>query len=236
MSKSERQASAFPDRLLTVNGVEKTFRQGGADLTILKDISLSLEKGEMVALLGPSGSGKSTLLQMIGLLERPTSGQVVLAGQNTGELDEDARTLLRRDYIGFVYQYHHLQPEFTALENVVIPQLIARKGKKEAAARAEALLTALGLGHRLTHRPARLSGGEQQRVAIARALANSPHLLLADEPTGNLDTRTSADVFDILTELVQSTGIGALIATHNLDLADQMDRVLEIRNGRLVTF
>ena len=222
--------------LLRVESLEKTFHNGGQNLTILKDISLSIEKGEMIALVGPSGAGKSTLLQQIGLLDTPTAGRVVINGNDTSRMNDAERTVIRRDHIGFVYQFHYLQPEFSAIENVILPQMIAGKKKKEARLRAEKILTALGLSHRLEHRPARLSGGEQQRVAIARALANSPKLLLADEPTGNLDSETSADVFEILVELVRSAGIGALIATHNLDLAMQMDRVLELKNGRLMAF
>ncbi len=223
-------------KLLRVDGLEKTFKQGAQSLTILQNLSLSLDKGEMVALVGPSGAGKSTLLQMIGLLDQPTGGRIVIAGKNTANMTEAERTIMRRDRIGFIYQFHYLQPEFSALENVILPQMIAGKKKKEARQKAEKLLMALGLSHRLTHRPARLSGGEQQRVAIARALANNPRLLLADEPTGNLDPETAADVFEILIELVRSAGIGALIATHNMDLADQMDRVLELKNGRLLSF
>ncbi len=223
-------------KVLRAEGLEKTFTQGGQSLTVLHDLSLSIEKGEMVALVGPSGSGKSTLLQMVGLLDQPTSGRIMIAGKDASQMNDQERTALRRDYIGFVYQYHYLQPEFSALENVILPQMIKGKKKKEAKVRAESLLTALGLSHRLTHRPARLSGGEQQRVAIARALANSPRLLLADEPTGNLDPETSADVFEILIELVRQSGIGAMIATHNIDLAMQMDRVLKVENGRLSSY
>lgn len=238
-SKDEQSSNVEPLRqnvLLRAEGLEKTFRQGGQELGIIKNLSLSLEKGEMVALVGPSGSGKSTLLHMIGLLDTPTAGRILIDGQDVTRLNDTKRTILRRDFIGFIYQFHYLQPEFTALENVVMPQMIAGKNKKESQAQAEKLLTALGLSHRLDHRPARLSGGEQQRVAIARALANSPKLLLADEPTGNLDPETSADVFEILIELVRSTGIGALIATHNMDLAEQMDRVLELKGGRLLSY
>jgi lipoprotein-releasing system ATP-binding protein len=222
--------------LLRVEGLEKTFRQGGQSLTILQNLGLSLDKGEMVALVGPSGAGKSTLLQMVGLLDSPTAGRITIAGKDASNLNDAERTALRRDHIGFVYQFHYLLPEFSALENVVIPQMIAGRKKQEARERAEVLLTALGLQHRLHHRPARLSGGEQQRVAIARALANQPKILLADEPTGNLDLNTSSDVFEILIQLVRSAGIGALIATHNMDLAMQMDRVLELKNGRLTSF
>lgn len=222
--------------LLRVEALEKTFKQGGQSLTILQNLNLSLDKGEMVALVGPSGAGKSTLLQMIGLLDSPTEGRITIAGEDASKLGDNERTRLRRDYIGFVYQFHYLLPEFSALENVVLPQMIAGRKKKEARERATALLTALGLSHRLSHRPARLSGGEQQRVAIARALANQPKILLADEPTGNLDANTSADVFEILIQLVRSAGIGAIIATHNMDLAMQMDRVLELKNGRLMSY
>lgn len=222
--------------LLRVEGLEKTFHNGDQSLTILKDLTMSIEKGEMVALVGPSGAGKSTLLQQIGLLDTPTAGRVVINGSDTAKMNDAERTIIRRDHIGFVYQFHYLQPEFSAVENVILPQMIAGKKKREARERAEKLLTALGLSHRFDHRPARLSGGEQQRVAIARALANNPKLLLADEPTGNLDGETSADVFEILVELVRTAGIGALIATHNLDLAMQMDRVLELKNGRLMAF
>ena len=222
--------------LLRVESLEKIFHNGGQALTILKDISLSIEKGEMIALVGPSGAGKSTLLQQIGLLDTPTAGRVVINGNDTSKMNDAERTIIRRDHIGFVYQFHYLQPEFSAIENVILPQMIAGKKKKEARMRAEKILTALGLSHRMEPRPARLSGGEQQRVAIARALANGPKLLLADEPTGNLDASTAADVFEILVELVRSAGIGALIATHNLDLAMQMDRVLELKNGRLMAF
>ncbi|MCB1555855.1 MAG: ABC transporter ATP-binding protein [Alphaproteobacteria bacterium] len=219
--------------LLQVEHLEKTFRQGGESLSVLKDLSMTIEKGEMVALVGPSGAGKSTLLQQIGLLDTPTAGTICVDGSDVTALNDAARTGIRRDVMGFVYQFHYLQPEFSALENVVIPQMIAGLTKKEAALRGKKLLTALGLGHRLDHRPARLSGGECQRVAIARALANNPKLLLADEPTGNLDPETAETVFGILTELVRRAGIGALIATHNMDLARRMDRGLVLQGGRL---
>lgn len=222
--------------LLRVEGLEKTFVQAGESLTILKNLNMALDKGEMVALVGPSGAGKSTLLQMIGLLDSPTAGQIFVAGNDVSQLNEEERTRMRREHIGFVYQFHYLLPEFSALENVILPQMIAGKKRKEATIRAEKLLSALGLSHRMTHRPARLSGGEQQRVAIARALANGPKILLADEPTGNLDPQTAAHVFEILIELVRSAGIGALIATHNMDLAMQMDRVLELKNGRVSSY
>ncbi len=217
--------------LLDVQGLEKTFHQGGESLTVLKDLDMLIEKGEMVALVGPSGAGKSTLLQQIGLLDTPTAGKILVGGKDASNMNDRQRTELRRDFMGFVYQFHYLQPEFSALENVVMPQMIAGRKKKDAQGRATKLLKALGLGHRLDHRPARLSGGECQRVAIARALANRPKLLLADEPTGNLDPDTADGVFDILIELVRNTGIGALIATHNMDLANRMDRVLELGHG-----
>lgn len=224
------------DVLLKTSGLQRVYRQGGESLAILHDVDIEIRAGEIVALVGPSGSGKSTLLQMAGLLDRPTSGSITIAGQDAVTNDDEHRTALRRKYLGFVYQFHYLLPEFTALENVVIPQMIAGKKKSEAEDRAVELLTHLKLDHRLTHRPARLSGGEQQRVAIARALANGPKLLLADEPTGNLDPETSNAVFDMLTELVRSTGVGALIATHNMDLAERMDRILELKAGRIISY
>lgn len=229
-------ALVVEQKLLEVQGLERTFSQGGETLTVLQNLSLSLAKGEMVALVGPSGAGKSTLLQMIGLLDSPTAGSIRINGQSVTGQSEYQRTMLRREFIGFVYQFHYLLPEFSALENVVLPQMIAGKSRTEAREHAAKLLTALGLGHRLEHRPARLSGGEQQRVAIARALANSPKLLLADEPTGNLDPQTAADVFEILVELVKTTGIGAIVATHNLDLAEKMDRIFELKGGRLLVY
>ena len=223
-------------KLLEVHGLERTFTQGGETLTVLKDLSLSIDKGEMVALVGPSGAGKSTLLQMIGLLDSPTAGTIIINGQQVTGQNERQRTMLRREFIGFVYQFHYLLPEFSALENVVLPQMIAGKTREEAREYATKLLTALGLAQRLEHRPARLSGGEQQRVAIARALANNPTLLLADEPTGNLDPKTASDVFEILVELVKTTGIGAIVATHNLDLAEKMDRIFELKGGKLLVY
>lgn len=222
--------------LLEVRDLEKTFEQAGENLTIFKGLSMSIGEGEIVALVGQSGAGKSTLLQLIGLLDTPTSGNVIINGKDATGLDDDGRTRMRRESIGFVYQFHNLLPEFSALENVVVPQMIAGTGRKDARARGEKILTALGLEKRLDHRPARLSGGEQQRVAIARALANRPHILLADEPTGNLDPAHAAGVFQMLIDLVRRNGIGALIATHNMDLADQMDRVLELKNGQLSSY
>jgi len=223
--------------LLKTEGLQRIYQQGGESLTVLHNADIEIKSGEIVALVGPSGSGKSTLLQMAGLLDKPTSGKIFIAGQDASNRnDDERRTALRRQFIGFVYQFHYLLPEFTALENVVIPQMIAGKSRKVAEEKAKELLTRLKLDHRFTHRPARLSGGEQQRVAMARALANDPKLLLADEPTGNLDPETSEGVFDMLTELVRATGIGAMIATHNMDLAERMDRILELKAGRIISY
>ncbi len=219
--------------LLKIDGLEKTFHQGGRDLTIFKNLSLKIEAGEIVALVGPSGTGKSTLMHIAGLLDQPTAGKIVIDKREVQKLPDAERTRLRRDFIGFVYQFHYLLPEFSALENVALPQIIAGKNKSEARDRAAEILTSLKLGERLSHRPGLLSGGEQQRVAIARALANNAKLLFADEPTGNLDPETSAEVFDMLIGQVRGRGIGAFVATHNMALADQMDRVLELRAGRI---
>lgn len=220
--------------LLEARNLEKTHVQGDETLTIFRDISLAIHVGEIVALVGPSGAGKSTLLQMIGLLDKPTSGQIKIEGKLISKLDDESLTLLRRHSIGFVYQFHFLQAEFSAEENVMIPLMIAGISKSKAKTKAGELLTQMGLGHRLTHRPARLSGGEQQRVAIARALANDPKILLADEPTGNLDPKTSEDVFNMLIDRARVAGIGALIATHNMDLARKMDRILLMQDGQLI--
>ncbi len=222
--------------LLKTENLQRIYQQGGENLTVLHNADIEIKAGEIVALVGPSGSGKSTLLQMTGLLDRPTSGRVFIAGQDATGGDDETRTAMRRKFIGFVYQFHYLLPEFTALENVVIPQMIAGVDKGDAEDKAKELLTRLKLDHRLDHRPARLSGGEQQRVAMARALANGPKLLLADEPTGNLDPETSNGVFEMLTDLVRSTGIGAMIATHNMDLAERMDRILELKAGRIISY
>ncbi len=223
--------------LLKTQDLQRVYQQGGENLNILHNIDIEVKAGEIVALVGPSGSGKSTLLQMAGLLDKPTAGKIFIAGQEArANGDDEHRTALRRQFIGFVYQFHYLLPEFSALENVVIPQMIAGKSKREAETRATELLTRLKLDHRMDHRPARLSGGEQQRVAMARALANSPKLLLADEPTGNLDPETSNSVFEMLTDLVRSSGIGAMIATHNMDLAERMDRILELKAGRIISY
>ncbi len=225
------------DILLKTENLSRVYHQGGENLTVLHNADIEIKAGEIVALVGPSGSGKSTLLQMAGLLDKPTSGRVIIAGNDaTNQSDDETRTALRRKFIGFVYQFHYLLPEFSALENVVIPQMIAGKKRELAEERSRELLTRLKLDHRFDHRPGRLSGGEQQRVAMARALANNPKLLLADEPTGNLDPETSDGVFEMLTDLVRSTGIGAMIATHNMDLAERMDRILELKAGRIISY
>ena len=220
---------------LELRNVTRTYRSGESDLQILRGINLTLNPGEITALVAPSGTGKSTLLHLAGLLERPTSGQVLIAGQDAGTLDDPARTAIRRDSIGFVYQFHHLLGEFTALENVMLPQLIANIPRPQAAARARKLLASFGLAARASHLPGKLSGGEQQRVAIARALANDPKLILADEPTGNLDVATSSVVFAELLAIVRTHGTAALIATHNPDLAARMDRIVTLREGVAVS-
>ena len=219
--------------VLSVRGVTRTYDSAAGPLTVLKGVDLDLRPGEVVGLIGPSGSGKSSLLHAAGLLERPTSGEIRVDGRDVGDLPERARTHIRLASIGFVYQFHHLLAEFDARDNVALPLRIAGVGQAEARARAEEVLTALGLGERLTHQPAQMSGGEQQRVAVARALANRPRLLLADEPTGNLDPATSQTVFEALHDLVKSTGVAALIATHNMELAGHMDRVFALKDGHL---
>jgi lipoprotein-releasing system ATP-binding protein len=216
-----------------IAGLTRSFEQGGVRIDVLRGVDLRVEPGEIVGLLGPSGSGKSTMLQATGLLEGGFGGRIVIAGTDASALGGDERTALRRDHIGFVYQFHHLLPDFTAIENVVLPQLVAGKAQSEAQARAVELLSGLGLGERLDHRPSQLSGGEQQRVAVARALANRPELVLADEPTGNLDEATADRVFDQLLQLVRGEGSAALIATHNERLAVAMDRVVRLHEGRL---
>ncbi len=221
------------DAALALDGIERTFKQAGNDLHVLRGASVSIRRGETVALVGPSGAGKSTLLHIAGLLERPDGGDVIVGGTSCRRLGDDARTALRRTAIGFVYQFHHLLPEFSALENIVVPQMIAAASKSAARDRARDLLGMVGLADRATHRPAKLSGGEQQRVAIARALANSPDVLIADEPTGNLDQETAERVFALLMQLTRDTGVAALVATHNPDLAARMDRKLTLRNGVL---
>lgn len=219
------------DVILHVSGLTRVYHQADADLRVLGGVGFDVAAGEMVALMGQSGSGKSTLLQCVGLLDTPTSGVVAIAGREAQALGDADRTALRRETIGFVYQAHHLLPEFSALENVMLPMLIAGVSKKAAAERARKMLDALGLSARLEHRPARLSGGEQQRVAIARALANRPKLLLADEPTGNLDPDTAEGVFRMLETLVRKTGVAMLMATHNPELAARMDRTLRLKGG-----
>jgi lipoprotein-releasing system ATP-binding protein len=222
------------EAVLDVRGLARTYVTGQGPLQVLRDVDLQVEAGQIVGLLGPSGSGKSSLLHAAGLLERPTAGQILIQGQDCGALSDPARTQIRLRAIGFVYQFHHLLPEFSALDNVALPALIAGKPRKAALARAAELLGQLGLSARLNHQPAQLSGGEQQRVAVARALTNAPRLLLADEPTGNLDPATSETVFANLRDLVRATGVAALIATHNMEMARHMDRVLTLREGRLV--
>jgi lipoprotein-releasing system ATP-binding protein len=219
--------------VLAVRGLKRDFRQGEAVIHVLRGVDLDVGSGEIVALLGPSGSGKSTLLQAVGLLEGGFEGSIRIEGEEAARLDNDGRTRLRRDALGFVYQFHHLLPDFNATENVVLPQLIHGAEPDSAAARAETLLTSLGLGHRLTHRPSQLSGGEQQRVAVARALANHPKLVLADEPTGNLDEHTADGVLAEFLRLVRDEGSAALVATHNERLAAKMDRVARLHDGRL---
>lgn len=219
--------------VLKLSGLTRAFEQGGVRIEVLKGIDLAIMPGEIVALLGPSGSGKSTMLQAVGLLEGGFGGRIEVAGQDASAMNSDARTDLRRSSIGFVYQFHHLLPDFTALENVMLPQLVAGKDQAGAEERGRELLGALGLETRITHRPNQLSGGEQQRVAVARALANRPRLVLADEPTGNLDEATADKVFDEFLRLVRESGASALIATHNERLALRMDRVLRLHEGRL---
>jgi len=219
---------------LELRGIGRTFVQGDRRLDVLKGAELALKRGELVALVGPSGAGKSTLLYIAGLLERPDEGEILMSGELCDVRNDSSRTALRRKHLGFVYQFHHLLPEFSALENVVLPQLIAGAGRGAARKRATEILTKLGLDARLRHRPARLSGGEQQRVAIARALANHPTVLLADEPTGNLDHDTADEVMAQLMDEVRGRGLAALVATHNLELAGRMDRTLRLEDGRLV--
>jgi lipoprotein-releasing system ATP-binding protein len=219
---------------LLLSGIHRSFRQGGGTLHVLRGLDLAVARGEVVALVGPSGAGKSTLLHIAGLLERPDRGEVRIDGQDCGALDDERRTALRRTHLGFVYQFHHLLPEFSALENVVVPQMIAGKSKRAAAERARELLARMGLAERAEHRPGQLSGGEQQRVAIARALANAPSVLLADEPTGNLDPDTAEGVFAQLISLAKDQGLAALIATHNPALAARMDRTVRLDHGVLV--
>lgn len=218
---------------LELKKVVKTFKQGDQTLEVLRGVDLDIMPGEIVAMIGPSGSGKSTMLQIAGLLDKPTDGDIYLDGQKCSKLGDAMRTSLRRDYLGFVYQYHNLLADFDATENVVLPQLISGVSLKEATEKSRWLLSRLGLEKRLKHRPAELSGGEQQRVAIARALANTPKLLLADEPTGNLDPKTAEAVFSELLAIVKETKLSALIATHNYELANKMDRKVRLQDGVL---
>lgn len=219
---------------LQLSNIRRSFKQGADALHVLDGANLAIRPGEIVALVGPSGAGKSTLLHIAGLLEKPDSGDVLVAGEKCNDLNDDRRTALRRVHLGFVYQYHHLLPEFSAIENVILPQMVAGHSRDEARQGAMVLLERMGLKARAEHRPGQLSGGEQQRVAICRALANSPKVLLADEPTGNLDPHTSDGVFKELLNLVRSTGVSALIATHNPELAKRMDRVVRMQDGLLI--
>ena len=219
--------------VVVLEGLTRSFEQGGVRIDVLRGADLVIRPGEIVALLGPSGSGKSTMLQAIGLLEGGFGGRIAIAGVDASRLGKDQRAAVRRDHIGFVYQFHHLLPDFSAIENVVLPQLVANRERGAAEVRARELLTALGLGARLDHRPSQLSGGEQQRVAVARALANKPQLVLADEPTGNLDEATADRVLGQFLELVRGEGSSALVATHNERLAIEMDRVVRLHDGKL---
>ncbi len=220
--------------ILSIRGLERTYQTVAGPLTVLRDVDLDLRPGEIVGLIGPSGSGKSSLLHAAGLLEHPNAGRIEVLGRDCSDLGERERTQVRLATIGFVYQFHHLLPEFSTCDNVALPQMIAGKSRKAARQRATTLLSELGLADRLDHQPAQLSGGEQQRVAVARALANAPRVLLADEPTGNLDPTTSGAVFDSLYALARSQGVAAFVATHNLALASRMDRVLALENGHLM--
>jgi len=225
--------TARTGEVFALRNVGRRYAQGQGWLTVLKSIDLRINAGEIVALVGPSGSGKSTLLHIAGLLDQPDKGDVLIAGENCNQMTSDQRTMLRRTAVGFVYQFHHLLPEFTALENVSLPMRVAGIDLAEAEERSKELLGRLGLGARVSHRPAELSGGEQQRVAICRAIANAPYLLLADEPTGNLDPDTAEIVFNELVELARNQGLAALIATHNPDLAIRMDRIVTVDDGRI---
>ncbi len=219
--------------VVNISGLTRSFEQGGVRIDVLRGIDLSIMPGEIVALLGPSGSGKSTMLQAVGLLEGGFGGRIEIAGHDASRLGKDGRAAIRRDHLGFVYQFHHLLPDFSAIENVVLPQLVAGKARAEAEDRARELLSALGLAQRLDHRPSQLSGGEQQRVAVARALANKPQLVLADEPTGNLDEATADKVLGQFLQLVRGQGSAALVATHNERLAHAMDRIVRLHDGHL---
>lgn len=225
-----------PLPVLTLKNIWLSYKSGDGQLDVLRGIDFTLNQGELVALVAPSGTGKSTLLHVAGMLESPQKGEVFLSGKNATQLNDYERTQMRLHYVGFVYQFHHLLVEFTAQENVMLPQLTAHVPKKQAAQNAKNWLEKFSLGQRLDHLPGKLSGGEQQRVAIARALANHPHVLLADEPTGNLDQKTSDHVFDLLLQVVRQEGLAALIATHNIELAKKMDRVITIEEGKVVPY
>src|SRR5215831_535617 len=231
--RREGRTAVETNLVLELRDVRRIFRLAGTELRVLNGVDFALRPGEIVALVGPSGAGKSTMLHVAGLLERADGGAVLIGGEDCGRLSDDRRTLLRRSEIGFVYQFHHLLPEFSALENVMLPQMIAGVARARARAKAAVLLDRVGLGPRAGHRPARLSGGEQQRVAIVRALANHPKILLGDEPTGNLDHATGESILDTLLHLVRNNGLAALIATHNLDLARRLDRIVALDGGRL---
>ena len=222
--------------ILSVRNLHRSYKSGDGLLKVLAGADIDIFPGEMVGLIGPSGSGKSTLLHAAGLLEKPNAGEVFINGRECLKLPDDQRTAIRRASIGMVYQFHHLQKEFTAQENVMVPQMIAGRGARKARGEADRLLSAMGLAERLDHRPSQMSGGEQQRVAIARALANKPQILLADEPTGNLDPATSSSVFNQLHALTRQEGVAALVATHNMQLASYMDRLLTVREGLVVPF
>jgi len=221
------------DAVILLTDVRRSFAQGGVNIDVLKGVDLAIQPGEIVGLLGPSGSGKSTMLQAVGLLEGGFTGSIRIAGEEASRLNSNGRTLLRKTALGFIYQFHHLLPDFTARENVVLPQLIMGQSREAASDRAAELLSRLGLGQRLDHRPTQLSGGEQQRVAVARALANRPKVVLADEPTGNLDEATADIVFQEFLHLVREEGSAALVATHNERLASRMDRVVRLHDGRI---
>jgi lipoprotein-releasing system ATP-binding protein len=231
---SDAPASGEPPPILFLHAIDRRYRQGAATLEILKNAELAVWPGQSIALVAPSGAGKSTLLHIAGLLEHPDAGEVYIDQVATSRMSDAARTQIRRNDIGFIYQAHHLLPEFSALENVILPQMIRGLSRKEAVKRAAELLSYLGLKDRLEHRPAELSGGEQQRVAIARAVSNAPRILLADEPTGNLDPRTSDQVFGALSQLVRASGLAAIIATHNREIAARMDRRVTLKDGQVV--
>jgi lipoprotein-releasing system ATP-binding protein len=234
MRADQKEQTETRPVILELHGITRTFHEGESDLHILTDADMTLHGGEMVALVAPSGTGKSTLLHIAGLLEHPNAGDVVIGGQNCSDLGDDDRTAIRRNDVGFVYQFHHLLPEFTALENIMMPQMIKGLDRKTAAVRAQELLDYMRMGARASHRPSELSGGEQQRVAVARAVANAPRILLLDEPTGNLDPQTAHYVFDALNALVRASGVATLFATHNMDLAARMDRAITLENGRII--